>query len=69
MSTLVDTSAWVEYLRDTISEICKTVDRMIESDQADGHDGHRDHGAAFRRGHLRHQGEIVAVSSLRLHAA
>ena len=33
MSTLVDTSAWVEYLRDTNSEICNTVDRMIESDQ------------------------------------
>ena len=33
MTTLVDTSAWVEFLRDTDSEVCNTVNRMIESDQ------------------------------------
>ena len=30
--TLVDTSAWVEYLRDTDSDVCNTVDRLIEED-------------------------------------
>lgn len=33
MTTLVDTSAWVEFLRDTDSEVCNTVNRLIESDQ------------------------------------
>lgn len=33
MTTLVDTSAWIEYLRDTDSESCNVVDRMIESEQ------------------------------------
>jgi predicted nucleic acid-binding protein len=28
--TLVDTSAWVEYLRDTDSEVCNAVDALIE---------------------------------------
>lgn len=29
--TLVDTSAWVEYLRDTSSAVCESVDQMIAS--------------------------------------
>lgn len=33
MTTLVDTSAWVEYLRDTGSEACNTVDRMISDEE------------------------------------
>ena len=32
MTTLIDTSAWVEYLRDTDSEICNVVDDMIGDD-------------------------------------
>ncbi len=30
---LVDTSAWVEFLRDTGSAVCEAVDRMITTDQ------------------------------------
>lgn len=33
MTTLVDTSVWIEYLRDTGSEACNTVDRMISHDE------------------------------------
>jgi len=33
LSTLVDTSAWVEYMRDTGSEACNIVDRMISDDE------------------------------------
>ena len=29
MTTLVDTSAWIQYLRDTDSDVCNGVDRMI----------------------------------------
>ena len=32
--TLVDTSAWVEYLRDTGSDVCNRVDRLLGSDLA-----------------------------------
>jgi predicted nucleic acid-binding protein len=31
---LVDTSAWIEFLRDTASEVCNAVDRSLESDLA-----------------------------------
>jgi hypothetical protein len=31
---LVDTSAWVEFLRDTGSEVCNRVDRLLGSDLA-----------------------------------
>ena len=31
---LVDTSAWIEFLRDTGSEVCVAVDRLLESDLA-----------------------------------
>lgn len=31
---LVDTSAWVEFLRDTGSRACEEVDRLLESDAA-----------------------------------
>ena len=34
MTTLVDTSAWIEYLRDTDSEVCNTVDRFIGDDRS-----------------------------------
>jgi hypothetical protein len=33
LKTLVDTSSWVEYLRDTGSRVCTTVDRMIRDDE------------------------------------
>ena len=33
MTTLVDTSAWVEYLRDTDTDVCNEVDRMIGEGQ------------------------------------
>ena len=29
--TLIDTSAWIEFLRDTGSPVCKRVDRLLES--------------------------------------
>jgi len=31
---LVDTSAWIEFLRDTGSEVCVAVDRLLDSDLA-----------------------------------
>ncbi len=31
---LVDTSAWVEFLRDTGSEVCVAVDRLLDADLA-----------------------------------
>jgi predicted nucleic acid-binding protein len=31
---LVDTSAWIEFLRDTGSEVCVTVDRLLDADLA-----------------------------------
>jgi predicted nucleic acid-binding protein len=31
--TLVDTSAWIEYLRDTDSEVCNKVDALIDRGQ------------------------------------
>lgn len=31
---LVDTSAWVEFLRDTGSAVCEEVDRLLDSDMA-----------------------------------
>jgi hypothetical protein len=31
---LVDTSAWIEFLRDTGSEVCNAVDRMLDADLA-----------------------------------
>jgi len=31
---LVDTSAWIEFLRDTGSEVCLTVDRLLDADLA-----------------------------------
>ena len=31
---LVDTSAWIEFLRDTGSEVCDAVDRLLEEDLA-----------------------------------
>ena len=31
---LVDTSAWIEFLRDTGSEVCEAVDRLIDADLA-----------------------------------
>lgn len=31
MSTLIDTSAWVEYLRDTNSPVCNRVDELLSS--------------------------------------
>jgi len=34
LTTLVDTSAWIEYLRDTDSEVCNTVDRFIGDDRS-----------------------------------
>lgn len=34
VTTLVDTSAWVKYLRDTGSEVCDIVDRMIDYELA-----------------------------------
>jgi hypothetical protein len=33
LKTLVDTSSWVEYLRDTGSPVCISVDRMIRDDE------------------------------------
>lgn len=33
LNTLLDTSSWVEYLRDTGSQVCTTVDRMIREDE------------------------------------
>jgi hypothetical protein len=32
LRTLLDTSAWVEYLRDTGSEVCEAVDDLIRTD-------------------------------------
>jgi hypothetical protein len=34
LTTLVDTSAWIEYLRDSDSEVCNTVDRLIGDDRS-----------------------------------
>ncbi len=31
---LVDTSAWIEFLRDTGSEVCDAVDRLLDADLA-----------------------------------
>ena len=31
---LVDTSAWIEFLRDTGSEVCNAVDRLVDADLA-----------------------------------
>ncbi len=31
---LVDTSAWIEFLRDTGSEVCDAVDRLLDGDLA-----------------------------------
>jgi predicted nucleic acid-binding protein len=31
---LVDTSAWIEFLRDTGSEVCEAVDRLLDADLA-----------------------------------
>jgi predicted nucleic acid-binding protein len=31
---LVDTSAWIEFLRDTGSEVCNSVDRLLDEDLA-----------------------------------
>jgi len=31
---LVDTSAWIEFLRDTGSEVCAAVDRLLDADLA-----------------------------------
>lgn len=31
---LVDTSAWIEFLRDTGSEVCTAVDRLLDADLA-----------------------------------
>lgn len=31
---LIDTSAWIEFLRDTGSEVCEEVDRLLDSDIA-----------------------------------
>lgn len=31
---LVDTSAWIEFLRDTGSEVCRAVDRLLDADLA-----------------------------------
>ncbi len=31
---LVDTSAWIEFLRDTGSEVCAAVDRLLDTDLA-----------------------------------
>ena len=31
---LVDTSAWIEFLRDTGSEVCVSVDRLLDADLA-----------------------------------
>lgn len=31
---LVDTSAWIEFLRDTDSEVCNAVDRLLDADLA-----------------------------------
>jgi predicted nucleic acid-binding protein len=31
---LVDTSAWIEFLRDTGSEVCSAVDRLLDADLA-----------------------------------
>ena len=33
MKALIDTSSWVEYLKDTGSGVCTTVDRMIREDE------------------------------------
>lgn len=29
---LIDTSAWIEFLRDTRSDVCEAVDRLLEAD-------------------------------------
>jgi hypothetical protein len=34
LTTLIDTSAWIEYLRDTDSEVCNTVDRLIVGERS-----------------------------------
>jgi len=34
LTTLVDTSAWIEYLRDTDNEVCNTVDRLVGGDRS-----------------------------------
>ncbi|MFN3220033.1 MAG: PIN domain nuclease [Acidimicrobiales bacterium] len=31
---LIDTSAWIEFLRDTGSEVCNAVDRLLDADLA-----------------------------------